>query len=265
MNSFAPKKRSKAIKLFTTTAMLCAAAASLSLGAWQMATADNGEVLLKSRIYHRSEDDFQKDACAWKGAQLGSAIDGKRLLDVFPGKDIKAVEMQGDEVTMPSSAILHVLTEGRFEKIKHPIAVGNAPAGRLRLKDGNCFQFNILIDPADGCISSVQTPMGTLSVPDFPACKQLIPKLKAGSTRAEVEKTLQPDGGLSVPFKYERYIVQSPKCTEKGEVLKLNFAFKPAGMSDVVYYLGKWVVPHQSPKDILMRISPPYVEMPYND
>jgi hypothetical protein len=240
------------------------AAAWLSLGAWQMVTADN-ETPLTSRIYHESEDEFQKDACAWKSALFGNSVDGKRLLDVFPGTDIIAVEVQGDGVIMPTTLVLHVLTEGRFAKIKHPISMINAPAGRLQLNDGNCFQFNILIDPVDECLSSVQTPVGTLSVPVFPACKQLIPNVKVGSTRAEVEKTLQPDGGLSVPFESERYMVQSPTGTETGAVLKLNLTFKPAGMSDAEYYLGKWADPSQSPQDILMRISPPYVEMPYLD
>jgi hypothetical protein len=77
-------------------------------------------------------------------------------------------------------------------------------------------------------------------------------------TRAEVDKSLTPDGGKTIPFPYERYLIPNSVCGDKGEVVKVNLAFKPAGMSDAVYFLGKWVPPKPDPKDSLMRVSPRY-------
>ena len=238
--------------------------ACLSLGGWVMMAEANDEVL-RSRIDHLSEDQFQKDTCFLKSAQLSPSIQGKRLLEVFPAADIKAVEIQGDEIVLPTALLLNVLTQARFQENTRKISVIQAPGGRIRLNDGNCFHFNVLLDPADGSVVSVQTPMGAMSVPGFPECKPLIPKVKVGMRRVEIEQKLQPDGGLSTAFKYERYESRNSKCTDKGEFVKMNFAFKPAGMTDAVYYLGKWVAPKTSPQDILIRISPPYIEMPYAD
>ncbi len=220
---------------------------------------------LKLRIFHRTEDDFQREICVWKTARLGTSVKGKLFLEVFHATDISAIEIQGDEVTLPTALLLNVLVNGRFEE-KVPIAVGPAPAGRVRFKDGGCFQFNVLLDPSDGSVFCVQTPEGGVSVPSIAKEKLQVPKLEIGMTRAEVEKKVQIDGGLSIPFRYERYVVLPFKPTKDGLVLKLNVAYKPAAMSDTTYYLGKWTtVQKQDPHDVLVRISPPYLELPICD
>jgi hypothetical protein len=247
------------------TILTVIAAVFLSAGGAGMA-ATNTKNWLQSHIYHVSDADFQKAPCIWKTARLDTTIAGKKLLEVFPIDVIKAVEVQGDEVTMPAALIVHTVMEARFEKLaSHPISVLNAAAARISLKDGNCLQFNFLLDPADGSVSNVQTNLGTLKIAEHPECKKLIPHVKTGMTRQAVEAMLGQDGGLSVPFKYERYVLLNSKRTAMGEMIKMNFAFKPAGMSDAVYYLGKWVAPQQSPQDVLMRMSPPYIETPFSD
>jgi len=235
-----------------------------SLWASGVAHASSIEDSLRSIIYHESDEVFQKDACPWIAGQI--LQQGSLLLDVFLLADIKAVEVQGDEITLPTALVIQILTQGRFEETKHLISVGSAPAGRIRLKNGNCLQFNVLIDPAKRAISSIETSAGELIVPALPEkCKTFALQVKQGMTRAEVEKSLNPDGGESVPFRYERYVVQGSACGAKGEILKVNLGFKPAGMSDAIYFLGKWVTPTQSPQDIVVRISPEYMEVPYFD
>jgi len=221
---------------------------------------------LRSRIYHRSVDDFQKQACVWKAAQLGQAVQGRQVLEVFPADDINSVEIEGDETTFPSSLLLWFLREGRFVEVSHLMAVERAHAGRLWLKNGSCMEFTILLDPADDQSANVRTPLGDVSVPPFPdKCRSHAPQVKPGMTRTEVEARLIPDGGITVPFRYERYVLQGSACGTKAEGIKVNVAFKPAGMSDAVYLFGKWLPPKQSPKDRVVRVSPRYLEMPYSD
>ena len=245
---------------------ISAAVAVLWLSPWAggIACAASTEDSLRSNIHHESEEVFQKDGCQWKAGQVFQQ--GSRFLDVFSMATIKTVEVQGDEITLPTALVIEMLTQGRFEKTQHPVAVASAPAGRIRLENGNCFQFNVLIDPSARAISSIDTSIGEMVVPALPAtCKAFALQARPGMTRADLEKSMGPDGGIAVPFRYERYVARGPACGAKGEVLKVNLAFKPAGMSDALYYLGKWAVPRQDPRDVLMRISPEYVEMPYYD
>ncbi|MBX9724071.1 MAG: hypothetical protein K2X81_21875 [Candidatus Obscuribacterales bacterium] len=89
--------------------------------------------------------------------------------------------------------------------------------------------------------------------------------VKVGMTRAEVEKKLTVDGGISTSFKSERYVVKASSTPGASKVSKVDISFKPAGMSDEVYYLGKWVAAKQSPGDVVMKVSAPYEEPPYCD
>ncbi|MFN8612473.1 MAG: hypothetical protein U0931_33345 [Vulcanimicrobiota bacterium] len=85
-------------------------------------------------------------------------------------------------------------------------------------------------------------------------------KLKIGMTRAEVEKVFSPDGGLAIPFKMERYILQS--SLRQPKVAKVKLQFRPAGVSQQLYQSGKWSVPQhrQQPGDVLMDVSKPFLE-----
>jgi len=236
----------------------------ISLWAGGIACAASAADSSGSNIHHESEEVFQEDGCQWKAGQV--LQQGSRFLDVFPWADIKTVEVQGDEITLPTALVTALLAQGRFETAKHPIAAASAPAGRIRLKNGNCFQFNVLVDPSSHAISSIDTSIGEIVVPGLPEkCKAFALPARPGMTRAEVEQSMGADGGISAPFRYERYVVHGSACGAKGEVLKVNLAFKPDGMSDAVYYLGKWAAPKQSPRDVVMRISPEYLEMPYYD
>jgi hypothetical protein len=87
--------------------------------------------------------------------------------------------------------------------------------------------------------------------------------LKIGMTRTQVEKQAYLDGGISVPFRMERYVLKSGGSGPK--VTKVRLKFKPEKMTKEVYFLGKWVIPQQQPDDVLMEISTPYLELPFYD
>lgn len=87
--------------------------------------------------------------------------------------------------------------------------------------------------------------------------------LQVGMTRTQVENQAYADGGISVPFRMERYVLKSGQSGPK--VTKVQLKFKPEGMTKEVYFLGKWVVPKQKPGDVLMEMSAPYQELPFYD
>jgi hypothetical protein len=82
-------------------------------------------------------------------------------------------------------------------------------------------------------------------------------------TRAKMQKSFGADGGISAPFRYERFILAQPSSRKDKLATKINIRFRPAGMSDAVYYLGKWQNPKPNEADIAVAISPPYLEAPY--
>src|SRR5215471_8816780 len=207
--------------------------ALVALAAGARGTGDDG---LRSRIHHRGN--FQNQSCVWKAAQLGQAVQGRQVLEVFPADDINALEIQGDETEFPSPLLLWVLREGRFVKEAPRLAVERAHTVRLWLRNGSCVEFTILLDPADDQSASVRTGLGDVSVPGFPdKCRLHVSQPKPGMTRADVETRLTPDGGITVPFRYERFLVPHSSCGPKGELIKVSVAFRPAGMNDTDYLL----------------------------
>lgn len=240
----------------------------LSLWACGIARASSAEDFsLHSYLYsvnYENDEVFQKDSCQWKAGQLVQL--GSLFYDVFPPTAVKIVEVQGDDIALPTPLLIHILTEGRFGSSAHPITVGSAIAGRIRLRNGNCLQFNVLVDPAVRRVSSIDTRMGAMTVPDLPEeCRALALSVKVGMTRAEVEKSMSHDGGFAGPYLDDPYVFRNSACGFWGEVLKVRIAFKHAGMSDDVYRLRKWTVPPESPTDIVMRISPEFMEKPHFD
>jgi len=184
---------------------------------------------------------------------------GEAFGEAVPAGSITSVEVQADEIGLPDPIILYILRNGKFGVLTHPISVPAATAMRLMLAGGQCLQMNMLLDPANNQLSSVATDIGTLLVPSpVAACGVTLPSLIPGMTREEAGKSLRADGGLSTPFTLERYVVQH--CTTQDAAVKVNLAFKPAGMSDKTYQLGKWQRPPQKPQDVLMRVSPYYLE-----
>lgn len=219
---------------------------------------------LRLRVYHSSLELYTQDSGPKVSSQAEKSS-GKLLIEIFPPASIKLIDSPGDEVTLPTALILKIVLEGRFARDQKPIAVQSAPLFKIVLNDGRCLHCNVLFDPADNTVHSVRSDAGPLELPQAERFKALIPKLKKGMTRAQVEKIVSADGGITVPFRYERYLVPNSQCGDRGEVVKVNVAFKPAGMSDAIYYLGKWVVAKQSPDDVLERISPAYLEQPIYD
>ena len=127
--------------------------------------------------------------------------------------------------------------------------------------------LGIFLFLAISCTVSVNKAVAQQPTPSIipKSCSISFSHIELGMKRAEFEKWSHADGGLSVQFKQERYILDD--CSpSSGRVIKFDVAFKPAGMSDNEYYLRKWAIPNtQSPNDTLMQVSQPYIDFPFID
>jgi hypothetical protein len=102
-----------------------------------------------------------------------------------------------------------------------------------------------------------------------------VKSIQVGMTRREVRALCHEDGGISSPFREERYILNDPPAQgPEGKVLKVKVAFKPADVSEEVYRdpnkFRKWLLEerrpgYDSPDDIVVSVSPSYWEGPYSD
>jgi hypothetical protein len=223
------------------------------------------EEKLRSKVIHYSVIDFAKYSPECKHAKGTKAEVGISVSSVFPASEISAIEINGDEIVLPTSIVLKLISLGQFSEPKTRISVQSAPSVRIRLKNGDCVLFNVLIDPKDMSVAYANSAMGIVSLPDECQCKSFKQPLRVGMTRSDLQKLFVPDGGIYAPFYYERYVSILEPATAQGQKVKVNFAFKPGGMTDEVYYLGKWQNPKSSDSDIVMRLSPPYREVPYHD
>lgn len=227
-----------------------------------IASEPGGKVkMMKAKIFHETRELFEREAAGCKCARMEPAAIGTKFIDTFVPDKIKSISLQGDQVDLPSPLAAQTLGEAKFAAVKMRQGGSKCP-GRVRMLDGNCLPITFHIDDKHR-LYEVETPIGVLETSTINCAA--IDKLKNGMTRAAMEKYATADGGISIPFKYERYVVSGSKPDGQGAVLKFNLSFKPAGMSDALYYLGKWAPPKQSPEDIVMRISPFYQEKPFCD
>jgi len=102
--------------------------------------------------------------------------------------------------------------------------------------------------------------------------KTVLASLKAGVTRADVERECKMDGGISVPFYSERYIV--PGYPEYKKSVMVDIQFKPVGVPDDVYkdpqrFRDWWTAhlkfPPWSGNDVVVSVSPPYLQFESGD
>jgi len=236
------------------------AALLLSLWACGIAHASDArnylDEYLRDKIVPTSDEYFQKHDCQWKGGHVFKQ--GSRFLDVYDAFAINGIEVPSDSITLPDPLVYQILTEGRFDKTLRPKVVERATAVRVRLREGDCFQIDVHIDPLVRRISSIDTPAGTMTVPGLPEkCRTIALPVKLGMTRAEMGKSFERDGGGYGLFIQERYILRNSACGPKGEILKVDLAFKPAGKPDPVLH-----IPLESPQDTVIRISLAYLGTP---
>ena len=65
-------------------------------------------------------------------------------------------------------------------------------------------------------------------------CVEKANSIKAGMTRADLEKNFHPDGGLSRPLKNERYVLNN--CRDQNyKYMKLEIQFKPVDLDESIY------------------------------
>lgn len=262
LREFKLRKTTFALSLLIVTLHLHSAGDSMHT----MSIAGNNLPNLRSLLIHSGEDDYSKYSSDCTEDKRAHGESGKTFLQVFPLQEIAAIEIPGDETHLPSAIAELLLTKGKFVKDYSPLAVQSAPALIVRLKNKTCAVFRLIFDPADMSLSYAESKAGgVLVLPDELRCRSFHPNVRIGMTRAEVRKCFYEDGGITVPFRYERYVSTQKSNRPDGLAIKMNFAYKPAEMSDAVYYLGKWQPPKQSENDTVVRCSPPYLEKPFMD
>ena len=180
------------------------------------------------------------------------------MMNLYNLEDIAEIKIDGDEIDLPIPLLSKLFIKGQ---VTSPQPAISFLTGQLILKSGKSVDIHFFKD--NPTYMAMENPEFDViisppyRVPDMP------PEIKPGITRAVFEKQFHVDGGISTPFHLERYVMNDAKIGD--EVAKVNVAFKPAGMSDQVYLLGKGATPKQSADDILMRLSPIYLEAPIFD
>ena len=191
---------------------------------------------------------------------------GQKMKDVVSAIVPQRMDVVGDQIDLPAELLIEGLTDGEIISLTDKMYSGNenlpmpGPVITVRFQyegDGGCGFVNI--SPKT---NSLQTSgwaghqfvqlTATLSkaVAVCPAAKNMGWATR-GLLRSSFEKQMQMDGGLQSNSS-ERYVF--PGCTDEvRRVVKVNAHFKPSDLSKM-----------SSPNDTLDRISPPYLEYPFN-
>jgi hypothetical protein len=110
-------------------------------------------------------------------------------------------------------------------------------------------------------------------------CVAKTSSIHVGMTRADIESLMVHDGGLSGMFKEERLYFTGPVSggpfdirQADQEVCMLNIDFRPYGIPDAIYndankfaQWGRANGLHPNPKDIVVKISVPFIDSPHVD
>jgi hypothetical protein len=177
---------------------------------------------------------------------------GQRIPAAVLGR-VQRVEVVGDAVDLPEPWLLAALLEGVSRELKPGDQPMQGPViqVQVRLAD-RCLALSAF--PSMGRLVGAGLELGVPSVP----CAAKVAGLHRGLSRAELEALASPDGGLAVPISRERFVLTG--CAEGPEhrVVKVKVAFTPRPSSDA----GP-VRPGAG--DVVARVSPPYLEVPFSD
>jgi len=248
---------------------------SLLLCGIQPVFSENPSVEIHLNSLVRYVKDGTLGACPSSDMTLAdtSRID-KPVKDYLPLADIQAIEIQGDSIRLPSAIVVRALAFGKFVKWE-PRTFGQAVAACIWFKNGS--KLPITFFPMSGQVFN-QAKIGNgwltlseLHSEEFSRCVSDLKKLELRHTkRREFERLFHVDGGISTPYRAERYVFSDVKSQKL--VPKVNAVFKPASMSEQVYEAESAFVTHsqswtarQQPDDILMNLSPVYLEEAFFD
>jgi len=229
---------------------------------------------LSSRV-HYVADGATLPRCdgSWSALSAPTAM-GKLVSELLPISEVESIQIAGDPVRLPAALVLRAIVKGRLEK-RDACNFGPAVPVYLRFKDGRClpmtffpgFNHQLFHQVLIGGAWLELTPV---ACPEGQTWSRSLLALKPGTTtRAEFEKTFHVDGGLSVPFRGERYVFNSFKSDD--EVLKVNVAFRPKDMTAAQYEAETISGPANLPAraqnagDVLMQLSPVYLDPAYCD
>ena len=244
--------------------LACLVTLALSVsGGVSVAAAESNDAdyqTLRSKVRYVAENSLGRCREKWPSLRDSKSV-GKPVGNCLPLADIESIDVAGDEVSMPAAYVARTLKEGTIQAAASNVVVQPLQA-QLRFRDGRCIE---LIYPRglDGKIlNRIQIDGVPISVPPIVGveakCKASLAAIKSGvTTRADFEKHFSVDGGISVPFRCERFVFKNGIVG--AQVLKINVAFRPAAATK------KESHPKQSPNDIYIRCSPVYLEPAYFD
>ncbi|MBS1994073.1 MAG: hypothetical protein JSS83_26365 [Cyanobacteria bacterium SZAS LIN-3] len=178
---------------------------------------------------------------------------GKGLPALLPLAQVQSIEIFGDEVRLPSPLVLQALLQGRVAR-RDVRASGPAHNVDLKFKDGRCLELTFF--PVDQQLfHQMRAGEQWCEIPvvgkEAGNWSSTVAAIKPGATtREQLLRLCSEDGGISVPFRSERFIVNGAKVADR--VLKINVAFKAA---------------HKEPsgQDVVARVSPVYLDFAYCD
>jgi hypothetical protein len=222
---------------------------------------DELDTHLRSRIHYT--DKIANTAHCRPLYPLGKSIseEDKRLKNKINIRDITVIEVIGDQITLPTPMIIEFFLIGTFTDEFMTMKSSDEVTVKAYLKNNNCFDFTFFPNVMGAHVLSGSS---TITAPYiYKYSIDGLSSIKKWITRSELEKIMHVDSGISSTFHFERYVLNNAKNDPPS--IKLNIAFKPAGMSDAIYLLGKWNPPKQSPDDTIFRLSPPYSERSTND
>lgn len=214
--------------------------------------------------------------CTTTSKALGESLKiGALVKDALPLQDVEAIEIFGDSLRLPGAIVTRALCSGKVVKCD-PRAYGQAIVGCVRFKGGNALPMTFFPN-AGQLFSQIKLGESWLEMPAVPApgadgCLKSLADLKPGtSTRKDLQKHFYPDGGITAPFRGERFVFQGYK-SDAG-VLKVNAAFRPKSVTESAYNAQELFEnkasnhsnPKQSPDDVLMKLSPVYLEQAFFD
>ena|GEM_PF-5813449 len=215
---------------------------------------------LRSKVRYVAGNSLGRCLEKWPTLRDSKSV-GKPVGACLPLADIESIDVAGDEVDMPAACVARTLLDGTIDDAASSVLVQPLSA-QLRFKDGRCIELTYPRG-ANGIIGNrARIGMAIINVPPTAGvdakCRTALAAIKSGiTTRADFSKHFSLDGGISVPFRSERYVFKDGKVGD--QVLKINVAFRPAAMNK------KELHPKQSPKDVYLRSSPVFLEPAYFD
>ena len=221
---------------------------------------DSDYQTLRSKVRYVGENSLGRCLEKWPTLKAEKAV-GKPVRDLLPLATVESISVGGDELDMPQVLLVRALMEGSISS-GQAVFIGPPIEVQMKFNDGRCLDMSFYHSFSGQLGNRATIAEAKFAVPPIEGVGKKFTEAIAGckrgvTTRADFEKHFVLDGGISVPFRVERYVLKDGKIGDK--VLKTNVAFRPAASDK------KESHPRQSPKDLFVRCSPVFLEPAYFD